>query len=156
MKRFNQFLIVMVIILFIMGCKENPVPYVPPEPCLDPVVMAGSQIMKITNNDPRTLGKIIKTRTWAALIASPEHVADSLKILIEANQMLEGEGLSYLSLFAYLNAEFNLLDVKYMAPLVVWMPGFEGVMIMPEIINACDKALIQKNLSELQAIIETL
>ncbi len=150
----KKLLLVLVVGVFLLtGCATSNTPYVGPV-VDDPTIIADSEIMKLTGNDPSTLGKIIRTGFWAVLVQNPLHAAQARAVIENAQAMLT-EGVTFMSLMAYLQPELNILNSVYTVPLLIWMPNMDllGAIDLP--IGAYDVLLIQKNLSDLTLILNS-
>ena len=147
----KKLLLVIAVVFLLVSCGGGP--YVGPA-VDDPAIIADSQIMRITNQNPATLGKVIRTGFWAGLIKNPEH-AERARGVIENAQTMLSEGVTYITLMSYLQPELNILDSLYTAPLLIWMPDMDvlGTIDLP--IAEYDVLLIQKNLTDLTKILDS-
>ena len=148
----KKLLVLIVSLLLLGGCITTGGDYVGPV-VDDPTIIADSEIMRITGNDPSTLGKVIRTGFWAVLVQNPLHAKQARSVIENAQAMLK-DGVTFMSLMAYLQPELNILNSIYTVPLLIWMPNMDllGAIDLP--IGEYDTLLIQKNLNDLTLILD--
>lgn len=152
----NLLISLVMMIAMCAGCITTSQEYVIPDAMYKNGNLLESKIMDITKGNPKFLGTLTKGAVIAKVTKHPQSLPEVKRVLGIIKTMVDAEGTTYDSMFAYTVSQINRLESQYTIGLLFLLQDFSSLKLDATFLLEGDKVLLRKNISEMEEFFELI